>query len=128
MNRELGTFGWLVVALAAVNNYPLQKSYDPLDPYRETGFLDLQRVRRATQEEIFDWIRAAGYTHSDFVTGLVAQRIRAASLQLTADDLAAIDTSVVDNDREAVSAALLPLPGVGPSVLRNFEYLSGLLS
>lgn len=110
-----------------MNNFSIDRSHALREGYEQAGLFDAESVASMHLAEIFNCLRKAGYSRSDFVTGLVAERVLDAALRLQGEGLTALTLAVHSKNRDQISELLTPIRGVGPTVLQNFEDLNGVV-
>ena len=117
--------GHLVVAMLTVNNWALEKAWAILPKLTELELCDPQRLSALSHDEIFARLKRAGYTKSDYVVGLLADRLREmAKVMATVkpEKLTELMEPGHEKDRDQF---FLALKGVGPAVLESFVALQG---
>ena len=109
--------GDVVVALLAVNRYPLEKAWGLLPALEANGFTDPATVPEDIGEatkKLWD----SGYDRG-LLTSMFAERIQSLMAAVKAGQLARLD-ELVDARKKAETVALLcTVPGIGPTVAEN---------
>ena len=117
----------LVCSLLAVNNYSLEKAWGLRQGLREELLLDVGFLKKASHDTLFERLKKAGYDKSDYVVGLVADRLHNLGKALDEKTLRALVDTVEKRDEGKMEEILLPVKGIGPVVLRNFAGLCGVV-
>lgn len=112
----------LVVAIMAVNNYPLERAWGLKESLEREGLLSVERLSTASHEEIYDALTRIGCQRSDYVRGLITQRLQGAARYLQKNPDLLEKAATVRSQEEALRL-LDPLPGVGPRVVESFLLL-----
>lgn len=113
----------LVKAIISVNNWPLYKSCDLHEALEDEGLFDFEAVSTLDVTEIFDRLQRAGYTKSEFVVGLVAERLKAASLALSGERMAELLRLEANGRTEEADKKLDAVRGIGPHVIKGYRFL-----
>jgi hypothetical protein len=113
----------LVVAILAVNQYSLEKTYTLVAGLREAGITDARNLALWGQEQMLERLRAAGCERGEFMTTLFAKRLCGLGELIRLAGVDACDRVLASGDPQAIEALLLPVNGVGPKVLKNFSSL-----
>lgn len=116
----------LITAAISVNGWQLQAALDLQPNLEDEGLFDLETLSRLTHEQLFEVLRRAGYSKSDFVTGLVVDRLREMARALSAGGMDTLQGLLKTDSAGALNTFLLSLKGVGPGVLANFRTLQGI--
>ena len=109
--------GDVVVALLAVNRYPLEKAWGLLPALEANGFTDPATV----PEDIGEATRklaAAGYDRG-LLTSLFAERIQRLMAAAKAGQLDGLDGLVIARKKTEAVALLCNMPGIGPKAAEN---------
>lgn len=115
----------LIAALLAVNNWPIEKAWEIVPDLERQGLLDFASVASMGHRDVFDRLRAAGYTKSDYVVGLVGDRLLGLAGILSRGGLSKIEQLVRNRQDDELEKFLLDIKGIGPVVLGNFNLLLG---
>lgn len=113
----------LVVAMLAVNNYPLAKAYDLVDALKAGGLCDPRNLARWDDGELARRLAEAGYSRGTGMTAIFVERL--SSLGRLAEELEAHEKILSSGTREEVAQLLSRVKGVGPVVLSSFLLLRG---
>lgn len=113
----------LVVAILAVNQYSLEKTYLLLPGLRKAGLTDAGNLSRWTQEELLERLKEAGCDRGSFMTALFAQRLCALGALIQQRGVENCNEVVAGTRIGAIEKLLLPVKGIGPKVLKNFYAL-----
>lgn len=116
----------LVVALLAVNQYSLEKTFALLDSLRAGKITDPEKLGQWTEAEMFLSLKSSGCDRGPFMTALFAERLCALGGLIRAMGVSECETVLTGHDRAKIEALLLPVNGIGPKVLKNFFVLRGL--
>ena len=114
----------LVMAIVSVNKWSLRKTFSIFFSLESEGLTDFRRVRRWTPESIRLRLVRAGYKRGEFLENLVANRLLAASVELTEDKLGALLAASASRDVSQIHTILESVPGIGPVVIEKFISLS----
>lgn len=123
-HSDLNPFSDLIIAMLAVNNFTLERAYSLRDSLDEQGLLNVQTIAELSIEELSSALARAGYRRGSFMNPLFAERIRKVAVEAVRQGKGLKDV-LISGDRANVEAALLPLPGIGPTVIRNYLLLRG---
>ncbi len=115
--------GNLVVAMLTVNNWALEKAWALLPDLTSLGLCNAQSLSALSHEEIFARLKRAGYTKSDYVVGLLADRLREMAKTVAATAPAELMELMEPGHEKDRDRFLLSLKGVGPAVLETFVSL-----
>ena len=113
----------LVIALLAVNSYPIEKVFSCSPKLEEEGVFAPEKVSSWTEEDAVRRLARAGYNRGPFITTLLADRLLSVSRFLQEGGLSAFQRACETRRVEEVAGALKGVRGVGPAVLRNFAIL-----
>ncbi len=113
----------LVKAMMSVNGWPLYKSCDLHDALEQEGLFDFEAVAQLDQEAIFDRLKRAGYTKSDFVVGLVAERLKAAAVTFSGKGMSALLQLEAKGRLQEADKKLNAVRGIGPHVIKGYRFL-----
>lgn len=115
--------GDLVIAMLTVNNWPLEKACEMRAALEREGVFDLARLSKFSHEGLFQRLRRAGYTKSDYVVGLLCDRLQAMAEELCGDGLTTLKRLLEAGPRTELNRMLLSVKGVGTAVLETFHEL-----
>lgn len=115
--------GNLVVAMLTVNNWALEKAWALLPELTSLGLCDAQCLSTLSHEEIFARLKRAGYAKSDYVVGLLADRLREMAKVMATIPPAKLTELMEPGHEKDRDRFLLSLKGVGPAVLETFVAL-----
>lgn len=113
----------LVKAMMSVNNWPLEKSCSLHDALAREGLYDFEALAGREEQEVFDALRRAGYSKSDFVVGLLAERLLAAARAFSGPGMAELLRLEAAGRWAEADGLLLAVRGVGPHVVRGYRFL-----
>lgn len=113
----------LVVAMLTVNNWALEKAWGLLPELTSLELCDAQCLSILSHEEIFARLKRAGYAKSDYVVGLLADRMREMAKVMTATSPERLTELMESGNEKDRDRFLLSLKGVGPAVLETFVAL-----
>lgn len=115
----------LILAILAVNNYPLEKAFALRDRLRAQGWMEPQRVAKLSHEDAVAALKAAGYDRGPTMNSIFASRLQELGQFVVKHGLDTIATPLKAGKKDQVEALLLDLHGIGPAVVRNFWLLQG---
>src|SRR3989442_146181 len=116
----------LVVALLAVNSYPIERVRGIQAALEKVGLFDLTKLGSFTEAEIAERLRKAGYDRGAFLTDLIASRLQNVGQYLGTLDVESAMRVLTCGSAEDVRAVLSKAKGIGPTVIRNFLLIRGL--
>jgi hypothetical protein len=111
-------FKYLVIAMLAVNNYPLERVWRQRSDLEKLRVFDPTFLATAEEDHIARALEDAGYQRGDYINGLLASRLK--NLGHFAITLGHSRMKEVLEDRGDLSVALRSVGGIGPVVIRNF--------
>jgi len=114
----------LIVAILAVNQYTLEKTYVLLPGLREAGITEPRNLSEWNQEQMLERLRAAGCERGNFMTALFAQRLCALGELIQSLGIAHCEAVLTSRNPKTIEEMLMPVKGIGPIVLENFYCLS----
>lgn len=117
----------LVMAMLAVNSYPLERAFSLLEPLAQAGLTDPETLHASSEAEIAVKLCAAGYDRGPYMTGLFSRRLSALGRVAAKHGFDELSRVLMGTDAGAIKDALMPIHGVGPRVLHNFLLLRGLV-
>ena len=88
----------LVCSIISVNNWSLEKSCDIKDGLRREQVFNLRAVSKMSEQEIFGRLTKAGYVKSDYVKGLISNRLRSLAIYLCAGNIELLAEALEEND------------------------------
>ncbi len=115
--------GDLVVAMLAVNNWPLEKACELRPDLEKSGLCDAKQLSTLSPEEVFARLKKAGYTKADYVVGLLADRLRAMAMAMSGTRTGELQEMMRPGRAGDLDRFLLAIKGVGPAVLETFKAL-----
>lgn len=115
----------LAMAMLAVNNHAIGKVYALRDRLRAEGFFEPGTVAGWTHDEACRRLLAAGYDRGPYYGGILASRQIELARFASGDGFRQVLADLEAGKRDAVTAQLLAVHGVGPAVMRNFWVLQG---
>ena len=104
----------VVVALLAVNNYPLDKAWKLLPALREAGLTKPESVPSDAGEATVK-LAAAGYDRG-LLTSMFAERIQGLMQAAQSGDLDGLEGLVREGKKAEAAAVLCKVKGIGPRV------------
>lgn len=116
----------LVVAILSVNHYSLEKTYLTIAGLRREGIVEPHNLRSWGTEEIAARLIRAGYDRGSFMTTLFAQRLASLGRFLESHGLESCELVLSSKNSSAIADLLMPVNGIGPSVLKNFLIMRGI--
>lgn len=105
----------LVVAVLAVNSYPVTRTWALLPRLRAAYLLDPARVAGSDAEGVVRGLRCAGYDRGG-ITDIVGPRLHSLMPHIQEGSLDALDDAVAARDEGAVRELFVNVPGIGPRV------------
>ncbi|MDB4433322.1 hypothetical protein N9166_01145 [bacterium] len=117
----------LVIAMLAVNNYPLERAFSLLEPLTQAGLTDPETLHSSSEAEIAVKLYEAGYERGPYMTGLFSKRLSALGREAAKHAIDDLSRVLMGTDASAIRELLTPVEGVGPRVLHNFLLLRGLV-
>ncbi|MCZ2155719.1 MAG: hypothetical protein LC114_17780 [Bryobacterales bacterium] len=124
-NEDSDLWRDLVVAVLAVNQYSLERTYFNSQGLVTECLADPVSLSKWSADEIVERLCKAGYDRGPFMTRLFAERLHALGLALSNQMTSDISGILDSGDRIAIEKVLMPIRGVGPRVLANFFLLRG---
>jgi hypothetical protein len=124
--RESDLWEDVVVAILAVNQYTLEKTYQLLDGLRTQGLVDPENLRRWTTDEIELRLKRSGCDRGEFMTHLFAVRLSHLGMAVGGLGVELCVQILLRNNADSISKLLLPVKGVGPRVMKNIFLLRGI--
>lgn len=124
-NHDIESNIWedLVVAILAVNQYKLQKTYSQIPSLREVGIFNPNNLKKWNIEEIAERLRLGNCNRGEFMTNLFAKRLSALGELLKHREIHECEQILLSGDKESITELLMPVKGVGKKVLQNFFLL-----
>lgn len=104
----------LVVALLAVNQYPVDRAVALMPAFRERGLLDPEAIARMGQPQVIEAMKDAGYTRGGYLP-IVSYRLFQLMEAVASGGLDTLPAFVASNDRDGFVAKLTELHGFGPN-------------
>lgn len=108
----------LLMALLAVNNYPLEKAWGLLPRMRATGLTDPDRVTAMDMAGAIEALTSSGYDRKN-LTWMFAERVKALMAAIHGDELTGLDEAIAAKDKARATELLDRVRGVGPTVIQN---------
>lgn len=127
-SSSVGDNPWedLVIAILAVNQYSLEKTYPALSLLRDNGLLSPENLSRWDIDEIIRRLKVAGCDRGPFMTQLFGVRLAHLGAAVESYSIEACSRILLSNDPVAIRDLLWPIKGIGPKVLKNFFMLRGM--
>src|SRR5712691_11520550 len=122
MDAAFNPFSDLIIAILAINNVTLERAYSLHDALDEQGLFDIEKIALASTEDLSLALAQAGYRRGSFMNPLVAARIKNVASEAVRQGNSLKD-ALISGHRANIEAVLLPLPGIGPTVIRNYLLL-----
>jgi len=113
----------LVVAMLAVNNCSLEKTYAHLEGLKAAGLCSPENLSAWGVDEIVQRLQQAGCNRGSFMTQLYAKRLSSLGAATSATGTKKFTSILGCTSRSEVANLLLPINGIGPRVLENFFLL-----
>lgn len=114
----------LVVSALATYNYSLDRAWTLLPALRSQGLLDPSRVAGGDAGDVGNRLKAAGYDRGG-ITYIVAPRLITLMEAVASGVLDALPSLAAAGDRDAASALVCTVKGMGPrTALLVWELLS----
>ena len=110
----------LVIAILAVNNYPLDKAFGLRDKLLAAGWFDPAKVARLSHDEAIARLTAAGYDRGPTMNSIFASRLQELGQYVVREGLDALKAAVAAKDQAVAGSILKHMHGVGPVVIGNF--------
>ena len=120
----MNPFADLIIAVLAVNGFSLERAYSLLDALDEQGLFSVEKCAMSLNEDLALALARAGYRRGSFMNLLIAERIKKIAAEVARQG-SSLKATLISGDVSQIEAALLPLPGVGPTVIRNYLILRG---
>lgn len=108
----------LLMALLAVNNYPLEKAWSLLPRMRDLGLTDPARVAAMDMPTAIEALTRGGYDRKN-LTWMFAERVMALMVAIHGGELAGLDEAIAAKDKARATELLDRVRGVGPTVIQN---------
>ncbi len=108
----------LVVAVLAVNRYPLEKVWGQLSGLRAKRLTDPEWVAGADLGDVVVNLAASGHDRG-MLTGMMAERLQVLMQAVFAGTLDTLPGLLAKGDTEAVVKLLCTVKGIGPRVAAN---------
>jgi hypothetical protein len=115
----------LVIAMLAVNNYTLEKTYAHVEALQELGLLSPDNLAAWEPAEVAQRLGKAGYDRGQVLNGMLAERLCALGAFVVGRDGRQCASLLRQGQREAAARLLSTVKGVGPVVLRSYFDLRG---
>ena len=113
----------VVLAMLAVNKYPIDKAARLFDQLEANGLFDPRNLASWSHAEIFDKLKKSGYNRADLVVGFLAERVQ--SLGILAADFQENEKILASGSKQEITVLMSKVKGIGPVVLNNFFLLRG---
>jgi hypothetical protein len=113
----------LVVAMLAVNNHSLEKTYAHLEGLKASGLCSPENLSAWEVAEIVQRLQQAGCNRGSFMTRLYARRLSSLGASVSATGTEEFTSILRCASRSEIANLLLPINGIGPRVLENFFLL-----
>ena len=108
----------VVVAVLAVNNYPLEKAWALLPRLRQAGLTDPRLVASEDLGSLTVGLARAGYNRG-LLTAMMAERLQGLGQAVQDGTLSSFDAILAQGDRERAISVLRHVRGIGPRVAAN---------
>lgn len=108
----------LLMAILAVNSYPLEKAYQLLPRLRGLGLTDPARVVDMDLPTAIEALTTAGYDRKN-LTWMIAERVKALMAAIHDGRLNGLASAVEARDERGAAELLSEVRGVGPRVFEN---------
>lgn len=108
----------LIVAILAVNSYPMERVARILPELRSNRLTDPEFVAAADLEEVTRLLYKSGYERGTLV-GMFAERLKSLMAKIENDSLDEIGLAVTKRERDRIGDCLRDVKGVGPKVIQN---------
>jgi 3-methyladenine DNA glycosylase/8-oxoguanine DNA glycosylase len=118
--QTVNPFEDLVIAVLAVNNFSLERAYSLREALDREGLFSVKTIRELPVQEVAAALERAKYQRGSFMTPLLARRLK------TLADVAGRDNfteSISSKDPDRITKALTGIPGIGPTVMKNYLLL-----
>lgn len=110
----------LVISMLAVNSFSLERAYNLRDRLDQQGLFTMETIAGLTTGEIAERLDVAGYRRGSFMNPLLADRIKRLVTTVKLTDL---HRALESGNAVQLKNALNGLPGIGPTVIRNYLLL-----
>lgn len=118
----------LVIAILAVNQYSLEKTYPLVASLDKTGLFDPTVLPNLDCGQVEDRLRNGGCDRGRFMTALFSKRLAALGDFIRRQGLATCDQVLLSDDPATIEKFLIDVYGIGPRVIGNYLFLRGLKS
>src|SRR5689334_72661 len=113
----------LVVAILAVNRWPVEKVYTLLPTLQDAGLLEPNNLAAWGIDAIKSALEKSGYTRGDYMTTLMAGRLKSLGIFVAEMGRERCERLLRDGAMDSLAISLGAVSGVGPAVLRNYVLL-----
>jgi hypothetical protein len=110
----------VLISILAVNGWAAARVFPLTERFRAVGLLDFDAVSRLPVEEIAERLAHAGYARGEYMNLLLASRVLAMAIALTATEVQRLKQCIADGRAAEFSDMLRGINGVGPIVLETF--------
>lgn len=114
-----------MVAILAVNSWPVEKVYTLLPTLQDAGLLEPSNLAAWGIGAIKSALEKSGYTRGDYMTSLMAGRLRSLGMFVVERGREECERLLRDGAMDSLAVSLGAVRGVGPAVLRNYVLLRG---
>lgn len=125
-NTHQSPWSGLVISILSVNHFPVERTVALLPQLQSEKLTDPEELSMRTAPEIYAKLVNAGYDRGDFLTHLFAERLVSLGVFAKEHGIAACEPVMNGTDEKAIENLLLPIKGIGPTVLRNFRLLKNI--
>jgi 3-methyladenine DNA glycosylase/8-oxoguanine DNA glycosylase len=119
MSISDSTLEALVASILAVNNWPLEKTWNLLPQLRARQLLNVNAAAAFDQGEMTVRLAEAGYDRGAVLTPMIADRISALMRAVQDGSLTDFESLLGRRDKKAAVECLCRVKGVGPKVAEN---------
>lgn len=119
-NKPINPWANLVVAMLAVNQYPLEKTFKIFDQLEENGLFDPHNFASWSIEELFKRLIASNYDRGR-MNRIFADRLQ--TIGCLVDDLNKNEQILLSGTEQDIISLLKRVKGIGPVVIKNFMLL-----
>jgi hypothetical protein len=115
----------LLVAILAVNRWPVEKVYTLLPTLEEAGLLEPNNLAAWGIDVIKSALEKSGYTRGDYMTTLMAGRLKSLGIFVAETGREGCERLLRAGAMDSLTVSLGPVRGIGPAVLGNYVLLRG---
>ena len=113
----------LLVAILAVNRWPVEKVYTLLPTLEDAGLLEPSNLAAWGIDTIKSALEKSGYTRGDFMTTLMAGRLKSLGIFVAVTGREECECLLRAEAMNSLAVFLGVVRGIGPAVLRNYVLL-----